>query len=116
MRFLVDENAGPSVARWMRAQGHDVLSVFESARGISDEEVIALAFSEDRILITSDKDFGDKVYRELWPHHGVILLRLRDERNAIKIAVLQRLLVEFAERLPDQFVVASERRVRFGRK
>ena len=116
MRFLVDENAGPSVARWMRAQGHDVLSVFESARGISDEEVIALAFSEDRILITSDKDFGDKVYRELWPHRGVILLRLRDERNAIKIAVLQRLLAEFAERLPDRFVVASERRVRFCRK
>ena len=116
MRFLVDENAGPSVARWLRGQGHDVLSVFESARGISDEEVITLAFSENRIVITSDKDFGDKVNREKWPHRGVIQLRLRDERIAIKISVIQRLLTEFADRLPDQFVVVSERRVRFGRK
>lgn len=116
MRFLVDENAGPSVARWLREQGYDVLSVFESACGISDEDVINLAFSENRILITSDKDFGEKVYRELWPHRGVILLRLRDERIAMKIIVIQHLLSEFADRLPDQFVVASERRVRFGRK
>lgn len=115
MRFLVDENAGPSVARWLRNLGHDVLSVFESARGLTDEEVLALALAENRILITSDKDFGDKVYRERWPHHGVILLRLRDERTAMKIMVLEKLLFEYDDRLPEHFVVASERCVRFGR-
>ena len=115
MRFLVDENAGPSVARWLRGQGHDVLSIYESARGLSDSEVMRLAVDEERILITSDKDFGDKVYRERQPHRGVVLLRLRDERLSIKLAILERLLASYADRLPDQFVVVSERRVRFVR-
>ena len=116
MRFLVDENAGPSMARWLREQGHDIFSVYEMARGLPDDEVIQLAFAESRILITSDKDFGEKVYREQWPHHGVVLLRLRDERLEVKIAVLSRLLAHYAERLPDRFVVASEKRVRFAAK
>jgi len=116
MRFVVDENAGPSIARWLREQGHDVFSVYESARGLSDEAIIRMAFDEDRILITSDKDFGEKVYRERWPHHGVVLLRLRDERQAMKRTTLERLLVGYAERLPEHFVVVSERRVRFARR
>ncbi len=114
MRFIVDENAGPSIARWLREQGHDVFSVYDSARGLSDEAVIRIAFEENRILITSDKDFGEKVYRERWPHHGVILLRLRDERLAMKRETLERLLMGYAERLPERFVVLSERRVRFA--
>ncbi len=115
MRFIVDENAGPSIARWLHEQGHDVFSVYDSARGLSDEAIIRMAFAEDRILVTSDKDFGEKVYRQRWPHRGVVLLRLRDERLAMKRATLARLLTGYAERLPDQFVVVSERRVRFAR-
>jgi predicted nuclease of predicted toxin-antitoxin system len=64
MRFLVDENAGPSIARWLQEQGHDVFSVFDSARGLPDDDIIHMAFADNRILITSDKDFGAKVYRE----------------------------------------------------
>ncbi len=116
MRLLVDENAGPSVARWLSDQGHDVYSVYDSARGLTDEEVIRLAFDDLRILITSDKDFGEKVYREQRLHHGVVLLRLPDERIIVKIAVLNRLLADYADRLPDRFVVASEKRVRFASK
>lgn len=116
MRFLVDENAGPSLARWLRSQGHDVFSIFESARGLPDERVIELAYRENRILITSDKDFGEKVYREKRPHRGVILLRLHDERSVVKRATLERLFTSYSDRLQDQFVVASERRVRFARR
>lgn len=114
MRFLVDECTGPLVARSLREQGHDVLSVYEDARGIDDDSVIAMAQRENRILITNDKDFGEKVYREHRPHHGVILLRLEDERPANAIRVIQRLLQGFANQLPDRFVVASDSQVRFA--
>jgi len=116
MRFLVDENAGPSIARWLHEQGHDVFSVFDTARGMTDDAVIALAYSDARILVTSDKDFGEKVYRERRPHRGDVLLRLRDERLSIKRRTLERLLASYADRLPNQFVVVSERRVRFARQ
>ena len=29
LKFLVDECTGPSVARWLREQGHEVFSVYE---------------------------------------------------------------------------------------
>ena len=61
MRFLVDECTGPAVARWLRQQGHDVFSVYEEARGMSDAEIIHKAFAEQWILITNDKDFGEKI-------------------------------------------------------
>lgn len=115
MRFLVDENAGPSMAHWLRSQGHEVFSVYESARGMNDDQIIQKAFADQRIIITSDKDFGEKVYREQWPHRGVVLLRLENERAANKIAVIQQLLEKHQDRLMDTFVVATENRIRFAR-
>ncbi len=116
MRFLVDECTGPAVARWLRAEGYDVFSVFEQARGLDDEDVILKAYQENWILITNDKDFGEKVYRENHPHHGVIFMRLENERFSNKIAVLRHFLEQFSDQLIGKFVVVTEQRVRFARK
>jgi predicted nuclease of predicted toxin-antitoxin system len=115
MRFLVDENTGVTVARWLREQGHEVFSVYEQARGIDDDTIIQKAFDENWVVITSDKDFGDKVYRDQYPHRGVILLRLENERSANKIYVLQQVLEQFMEQLADSFVVVTETQIRFAR-
>ena len=116
MRFLVDECTGPAVAAWLREQNHEVFSVFEQSRGMNDEGIIQKAYSEKWILITNDKDFGDKVYRDGRLHRGVILLRLDDERSVTKIQVLTRLLKNYPDRLLDSFVVATEKQVRFARR
>ena len=89
MRFLVDECTGPKVAAWLFREGHEVFSVFDEARGAEDDVVIQKAYAERWILITNDKDFGEKVYRERHPHRGVIFMRLADERAANKIEVLR---------------------------
>jgi predicted nuclease of predicted toxin-antitoxin system len=115
MRLLVDECTGPAVARWLREQRHEVFSVYEQARGMDDDDIIQKAFDENWILITNDKDFGEKVYRDRRPHRGVILLRLDDERVASKIDTLQRLLRDYADRVADHFVVVTETTVRFAR-
>lgn len=116
MRFLVDECTGPVVAKWLRDQGQDVFSVFEEARGMGDNEIVEKAHNEDRILITNDKDFGEKVYRDKKPHKGVVFLRLNDERARSKIDVLDRLIENYSSRLTDNFVVVNEDRVRIGGK
>ncbi len=61
MRFLVDECTGPAVAEWLRNQKQEVFSVFEEARGMDDDNIIQKVLEEDWILITNDKDFGEKV-------------------------------------------------------
>jgi len=55
MRFLVDECTGPRVASWLRANAHEVFSVYDEARGMTDDDVLAKAYSERWILITNDK-------------------------------------------------------------
>jgi predicted nuclease of predicted toxin-antitoxin system len=115
MRFVVDECTGPAVAQWLRGQQHDIFSVYEQARGMDDDEIIQKAFEDNRILITNDKDFGEKVYRERRSHRGVVLLRLDDERAPSKITAMQRLLDSHADRLANNFVVATETTVRFAK-
>jgi len=116
MRFIVDECTGPAVSRWLSQNGHEVFSVYEEARGAADEAIIHKAVEENWILITNDKDFGDKVYRDAYLHKGVILLRLEDERPVSKILVLSRLLRNYSEKLPNSFVVVNEKQVRFANK
>jgi predicted nuclease of predicted toxin-antitoxin system len=72
MRFLVDESTGPAVAEWLAAEGHKVFSVYDSARGMHDDAIMEKAFNEKWILITNDKDFGEQVYRDRKPQHGII--------------------------------------------
>ncbi len=114
MRFLVDECTGPAVACWLREQGHEVFSVYEEARGMRDGDILRKAFDENWILITNDKDFGEKVYRERCSHRGVVLLRLADECVSSKIDVIRRLLEDYPKQLAGHFVVATEARVRFA--
>jgi predicted nuclease of predicted toxin-antitoxin system len=116
MRFLVDECTGPVVASWLRDQNHEVFSVFDEARGADDDDILQKALEEQWILITNDKDFGDKVYRDGRLHRGVISLRLEDERAASKIRILSRLLEMYLDRIPNSFLVVTERQVRFARR
>jgi predicted nuclease of predicted toxin-antitoxin system len=70
VRFLIDENTGVFVARWLREQGYEVFSVYDEARGTDDDAILQKAFDEGWILITSDQDFGEKIFRERRPHRG----------------------------------------------
>jgi predicted nuclease of predicted toxin-antitoxin system len=114
MRFLVDECTGPAVAKWLRDQGYEVFSVFEEARGAKDNWLIQKARDDKSILITNDKDFGAKIYRDRVLHKGVVLLRLEDERTPVKIDVISKLIKRYGDRLSQNFVVVTERRVRFA--
>ena len=114
MRFLVDENIGPSVALWLANLDHNVASVHPEARGLSDGEIIQRSYEEDRILITCDKDFGDLAFRERRPHRGVVLLRLDNYRPETIIRVLRVLLDEYSDRLYGRFVVVTGDRTRFA--
>jgi predicted nuclease of predicted toxin-antitoxin system len=111
MKFVVDECTGSFVANWLRTQGNDAISIFDDARGADDDQVLALAFDDQRVLITSDKDFGELIFREHRPHHGVILLRLHNQSPANHIAALERLFQQ-AQPLLDQYIVVTDAGIR----
>lgn len=112
MRFLIDECTGPRVASWLREQGHDVVSVYESCRGASDEAILQRATTEGRVLITYDKDFGEMVFREKQAHQGIILLRIERLGTTHKIDVLRQIIERYGEQLLKMFIVATSHQVR----
>ena len=63
MRFLLNENMSGTVIRALRERGHDVLSAKESLQGLPDEDVLAGAQRERRLVVTQDKDFTEWVGR-----------------------------------------------------
>ncbi len=90
MKFITDENLGVRIPRFLKSLGFDIISVTEVALSHPDTDVLALANKENRILLTTDKDFGELVFKEKLIHSGVILLRLKDESVENKKRVLLR--------------------------
>ena len=79
MRYLLDENLPERVARLLRERGLDVTHVREYDRqGLSDEEQLAFAAAEGRVLVTQDLGDFDEITERFWheaqPHEGIAFL------------------------------------------
>jgi predicted nuclease of predicted toxin-antitoxin system len=114
MRFIADESCDFRVIRALRAAGHDVLAVIETAPGASDEVVIDMAARENRVFLTEDRDFGQLVYAATKSTPGVILLRFPSSRRTQLPGVILALIEQHSEKLANHFVVVQPGRVRFG--
>lgn len=115
MKFLLDESAELRISLFLQREGHDVKAVARDyPHGLPDEDVLALAREEQRILITNDRDFGELVFRHRLAHSGIVFFRMRDQATATKLARMQTLLQDYGDQL-DQFVVVTDRQVRVRR-
>lgn len=57
-RFYLDEHQSHALAAGLRAHGIDVLMAVETGRlGFSDEDQLAFATAEGRVLVTFDVDY-----------------------------------------------------------
>lgn len=74
MKILLDSCIWGGVKANLESVNHDVKWVGDFLTDPGDSVIIQLAFSEKRILITLDKDFGElAVFRGI-PHCGIIRL------------------------------------------
>jgi predicted nuclease of predicted toxin-antitoxin system len=112
MRFLVDECVGTTVADYLKSKNHIVFSVFDEWRGASDSDLLQKSFLENYILITSDKDFGEMIFKSQKKHKGIILIRCQPNNFKQKIIVLTKLLANYADKLENNFVVVTNENVR----
>lgn len=92
MKFIADENLGSEVPKFLCSLGIDIIAIAEVAPGKPDPDILSLANSEQRILVTLDKDFGELVFKEGLAHFGVILFRLKDESMENKKKILLKAL------------------------
>lgn len=112
MRFLANENFPFDAVQTLRQQGHDVFWIRTDAPGIPDTEVLNRAQTEDRILLTFDKDFGELAFRSQLPAtSGIILFRIKAPSGAV---VAQKVVSAIASRndWANHFSVIEDDRIR----
>jgi len=112
VRILADENVARDVVAWLRAGGHDVLFAAEAQAGAADVDWVVRADQEQRVILTSDKDFGELVFREGRTTHGIVLLRLDDFRVSEILARLQNVWSVIEANPTGRFIVVTESKVR----
>ena len=87
MRFLVDECFPKSLVTALIDRGHDVVWATDICKSEDDRHVLAIATTDDRIVITEDKDFGDLTIRDGYVAVGIILAHAERYPGGITSAV-----------------------------
>lgn len=106
-QFLANENFPRRIVGWLQAQGHDVTHAAIELIGASDEELLEIARTEDRILLTFDRDFGELVFHQRKrPAPGIVLFRLRQQPATVVLKFLQSFFESDPE-LIGYFTVAA---------
>ena len=93
-RFLIDENLGPELAPALRRLGYNATDVFTlKLTSRTDEDVIAAAWRDHRILLTQDRDFLDD--RRFPPNRnpGIVVLPANND-DALVTSVADQLLAQ----------------------
>jgi predicted nuclease of predicted toxin-antitoxin system len=113
VRWLLDECADAALCLLLRESGHDVVYMSDVAPRATDADVMSRANSENRLLLTEDKDFGDLVFRQGRPVPGIVLLRIASARRSQKAARLLVAIDRFGDGLLGRYTVVEESRFRF---
>jgi predicted nuclease of predicted toxin-antitoxin system len=117
MRLLADESVDRQIVERLRADGHDVSYVAELEPGITDTEVLQRANDSSALLLTSDKDFGDLVFKDnLGTFFGVVLIRLSGLSSELKAETVSNAFHQHADDFVARFGVISSNRIRIQPK
>ena len=112
LRLLADENVQRGLVEALRNDGFDVAYVADTICGISDEEVLELAVSDHRVIVTEDKDFGELVFRLRRGLPGVILMRFVGFDVPERHGRIKRLVERYGTDLYGRYVVVTPRQFR----
>jgi len=116
VRFICDQDVYAITVRFLREQGHDVVTASELGHSrSSDAELLVVAHDLDRVLVTRDRHFGSLVFSKRLGA-GVVYLRMKPTNLALVHDELVRALAHHSEEeLKGAFTVVEEGRHRFRR-
>jgi predicted nuclease of predicted toxin-antitoxin system len=112
LRVLVDVSAGTAVEDWFRQNGHDMEAVRDRDARMTDVNILTWAVSEQRLVVTMDKDFGELVYHSGQAHAGILLLRLEGASSSEKVRVVEHIVTSYGDQLQGNFCVYQNGRLR----
>jgi predicted nuclease of predicted toxin-antitoxin system len=109
MRLVADMHISPRTVLHLRRSGHDVVRVSEILPPTApDEDVLAVAITENRVVLTQDLDFSRLVAVSGNVHPSVISLRLSSSRVEHVHQILDRVLPGLESIVVEGAIVAVE--------
>src|SRR6266540_4429231 len=112
MRFLADLNVESQVITRLRDENHDVRSAAQDFLGAPDEVVLEASRSENRVLITNDKDFAELAYLQRKASAGIVLVRMAKSSSGEKARRVAEVVDEMGRRLASAMTVIEAHAVR----
>ena len=106
MKVLLDTCVWGGAKAELQAVGHDVLWIGDSTPDPGDEDILAQAYREQRVLVTLDKDFGELAIRRSLPHCGIVRLVNIAARN--QGAASQQVLTLYGDELARAAIITVE--------
>ncbi|HXM00155.1 MAG TPA: DUF5615 family PIN-like protein [Rhizomicrobium sp.] len=113
MRWLADECVSAKLFASLRGAGHDVVYAMETYHSSKDQDLLAMAAGERRLLLTDDRDFGELIFgARAAESTGVVYMRIPDERFHLAWPRLDAAITRFGDSLFGRFLVVEEARFR----
>lgn len=113
--IIADENIDHSIIEAIRSRGINVTSIYETNRGIRDEQIIEYSRTPPRLIHTEDKDFGEWVFAHNVRDVSIIFIRYAYSETRQITEILCSLL---STRLPDlvgSFTTVTTQKIRIRR-
>ena len=113
MKLLLDQDVYALTERFLREQGHDVVTAAQLGLSRADDsDLLKTAGEQGRIFVTRDRDYGNLVF-VLGLGSGVIYLRVLPSDMDEVHAELKKVLESYTEdELARSFVVIEKDRHR----
>jgi predicted nuclease of predicted toxin-antitoxin system len=116
MRFLADMGVNLQIVQWLRQNGDDAVHLRdEGLQRLPDSMIFDKAFSEGRVILTFDLDFGEIAALSGGRIVSVILFRLHNTRTPHVLQRLQSALALRQELEKGAVIVVEETRCRVRR-
>ena len=92
-KFLTDENIDVEVLDLLRSMELDIFDIKEEERwGMSDIDILEMAYKTQRIVISQDSDFGTLIFRDGVEVYGVIYLRPGHASPDVHVETVKRII------------------------
>ena len=112
MKLLADAGVDRQIVDRLRKEGHQVLYIAEMQHGLTDDEILEISNREEILLITTDKDFGELIFRQHRITSGILLIRLSGLSATQKGEMVSSAINKHSTELSNAFTVISPKAIR----
>jgi predicted nuclease of predicted toxin-antitoxin system len=116
LKFVADQSVDYQVVSRLREDGHEVFYIAETHSGATDDSVLTQANLQKAVLLTSDKDFGDLVFRQHLISSGILLLRIAGLSQERKAAIVAEAIRKHGPAMSEGFTVLTSKTIRIRHK